>query len=125
MFDVYCMPESKKIDDLLRELQLRRMHMAIVLNEFVGFYVVVTFKDISEELVCDIMDESDTDEVADITDIIEIGEVLYMVDTQARVNLLNKRFESAFRKIWVATKSSATITLPSSSPRCGDAKFSN
>ena len=90
MFDVYCVPESKKIDDLLRELQLRRMHMAIVLDEFGGFSGVVTFEDILEELVGDIMDESDTDEVADI---IEIGEGLYMVDAQARVNLLNERFE--------------------------------
>ena len=37
MYDVYCVPESKKIDDLLRELQLRHMHMAIVLDEFSGF----------------------------------------------------------------------------------------
>lgn len=89
MFDVYCVPESKKIDDLLRELQLRRMHMAIVLDEFGGFSGVVTFEDILEELVGDIMDESDTDEVADI---IEIGEGLYLVDAQARVTLLNEHF---------------------------------
>lgn len=90
MFDVYCVPESKKIDDLLRELQVRRMHIAIVLDEFGGFSGVVTFEDILEELVGDIMDESDGDEVADI---IEIGEGLYMVDAQARVTQLNERFE--------------------------------
>ncbi|HJJ89917.1 MAG TPA: hemolysin family protein [Methanocorpusculum sp.] len=89
MYDVYCVPESKKIDVLLRELQLRRMHMAIVLDEFGGFSGVVTFEDILEELVGDIMDESDTDEVADI---IEIGDGLYMVDAQARVLLLNEHF---------------------------------
>ncbi|HJK01205.1 MAG TPA: hemolysin family protein, partial [Methanocorpusculum sp.] len=89
MYDVYCVPESKKIDVLLRELQLRRMHMAIVLDEFGGFSGVVTFEDILEELVGDIMDESDTDEVADI---IEIGDGLYMVDAQTRVLLLNEHF---------------------------------
>ena len=89
LFDVYCVPESKKIDDLLRELQVRRMHMAIVLDEFGGFSGVVTFEDILEELVGDIMDESDGDEVADI---IEIGEGLSMVDAQARVTLLNEHF---------------------------------
>ncbi len=89
MFDVYCVPESKKIDDLLRELQVRRVHMAIVLDEFGGFSGVVTFEDILEELVGDIMDESDGDEVDDI---IELGEGIYMVDAQVRVNLLNERF---------------------------------
>ncbi|MDO5845534.1 MAG: hemolysin family protein, partial [Methanocorpusculum sp.] len=64
MIDVYCVPESKKIDDLLRELQVRRVHMAIVLDEFGGFSGVVTFEDILEELVGDIMDESDGDEVS-------------------------------------------------------------
>ena len=63
--------------------------MAIVLDEFGGFSGVVTFEDILEELVGDIMDESDGDEVADI---IEIGEGLYMVDAQARVTLLNEHF---------------------------------
>ncbi|MDV0442780.1 hemolysin family protein [Methanorbis rubei] len=89
MFDVYCVPESKKIDDLLRELQVRRVHMAIILDEFGGFSGVVTFEDILEELVGDIMDESDGDEVADI---IEIDGGLYMVDAQARVTLLNEHF---------------------------------
>ncbi|MDR3101721.1 MAG: hemolysin family protein [Methanocalculaceae archaeon] len=89
MFDVYCVPESKKIDDLLRELQVRRMHMAIVLDEFCDFSGVVTLEDILEELVGDIMDESDGDEVADI---IEIGKGLYMVDAQVRVTQLNERF---------------------------------
>ena len=90
MLDVYCVPESKKIDVLLRELQVRRVHIAIVLDEFGGFSGVVTFEDILEELVGDIMDESDGDEVSDI---IPIGEGLYMIDAQVRVALLNERFD--------------------------------
>ncbi|MDO5844651.1 MAG: hemolysin family protein [Methanocorpusculum sp.] len=89
MIDAYFVPESKKIDDLLRELQVRRVHMAIVLDEFGGFSGVVTFEDILEELVGDIMDESDGDEVSDI---IEIGQGLYMLDAQTRVAQLNERF---------------------------------
>lgn len=89
MIDVYCVPESKKIDDLLRELQVRRLHMAIVLDEFGGFSGVVTFEDILEELVGDIMDETDVDEVSDI---IEIGKGMYMVDAQTRVALINEEF---------------------------------
>ncbi|HJJ28667.1 MAG TPA: hemolysin family protein [Methanocorpusculum sp.] len=89
MIDAYCVPESKKIDDLLRELQVRRMHMAIVLDEFGGFSGVVTFEDVLEELVGDIMDETDVDEVSDI---IELSPGLYMVDAQTRVGLLNEEF---------------------------------
>ena len=90
MVDVYCVPESKKIDDLLRELQVRRLHMAIVLDEFGGFSGVVTFEDIMEELVGDIMDETDVDEVSDV---IEINPRMYIVDAQVRVGRLNERFE--------------------------------
>ncbi len=92
MVDVYCVPESKKIDDLLRDLQVRRTHIAIVLDEFGGFSGVVTFEDILEELVGDIMDETDVDEVEDI---IEVGAGMYMLDAQVRVSLLNERFEIA------------------------------
>ncbi len=90
MVDVYCVPESKKIDDLLRELQVRRLHMAIVLDEFGGFSGVVTFEDIMEELVGDIMDETDVDEVSDV---IEINPRMYIIDAQVRVGQLNERFE--------------------------------
>lgn len=89
MVEVYCVPESKKIDELLRDLQVRRVHLAIVLDEFGGFSGVVTFEDILEELVGDIMDETDVDEVDDI---IEISAGMYMLDAQVRVAQLNERF---------------------------------
>ena len=90
MVEVYCVPESKKIDDLLRDLQVRRVHLAIVLDEFGGFSGVVTFEDILEELVGDIMDETDVDEVEDI---IELSQGMYMLDAQVRVSQLNEHFE--------------------------------
>ena len=90
MVDVYCVPESKKIDDLLRELQVRRVHMAIILDEFGGFSGVVTIEDILEELVGDIMDETDVDEVSDI---IVVSPSMYIIDAQVRVVQLNERFE--------------------------------
>ena len=90
MVEVYCVPESKKIDDLLRDLQVRRVHLAIVLDEFGGFSGVVTFEDILEELVGDIMDETDVDEVEDI---IEISQGMYMLDAQVRVSQLNEYFD--------------------------------
>ncbi len=56
---VYFVPETKKIDMLLRELQRRRMHMAIVINEYGGVEGIVTMEDIIEEIVGEIEDEYD------------------------------------------------------------------
>ena len=56
---VYFVPETKKIDALLRELQRRRMHMAIVINEYGGVEGIATREDIIEEIVGEIEDEYD------------------------------------------------------------------
>ncbi|HJJ36407.1 MAG TPA: hemolysin family protein [Methanocorpusculum sp.] len=89
MSDVYCVPESKHVDDLMREMQAHRLQMAVILDEFGGFSGIVTFEDIIEELVGDIMDESDVDEVSDI---IVISPTTYVIDAQVRVSQLNERF---------------------------------
>jgi putative hemolysin len=52
-------PETKRIDDLLREMQRGRLHMAIVVDEYGGSTGVVTLEDIVEEIVGDIRDEHD------------------------------------------------------------------
>lgn len=59
---VYFVPETKKIDTLLKELQRRRMHMAIVINEYGGVEGIVTMEDIIEEIVGEIEDEYDFDD---------------------------------------------------------------
>ncbi len=56
---VYFVPETKKIDALLKELQRRRMHMAIVINEYGNAEGLVTMEDIIEEIVGEIEDEYD------------------------------------------------------------------
>jgi gliding motility-associated protein GldE len=58
----YFVPETKKINDLLKEFQLRKIHMAIVIDEYGGTSGIVTLEDILEEIVGDITDESDEDE---------------------------------------------------------------
>jgi putative hemolysin len=55
----YFVPEAKKVDELLRELQERGVHMAIVVDEYGGMAGVVTLEDIVEEIVGDIRDEFD------------------------------------------------------------------
>jgi len=57
--EAYFIPESKRINDLLTELQLKRIQIAIVLDEFGGTAGMVTLEDIVEELVGEIQDEYD------------------------------------------------------------------
>ena len=59
----YFVPESKKIDDLLKEFQSKRVHLAIVVDEFGGTQGIVTMEDILEEIFGEINDEFDDDEI--------------------------------------------------------------
>lgn len=58
----YFVPETKKIDDLLREFQENKVHIAIVVDEFGGTSGLITLEDILEEIVGEINDEYDDDE---------------------------------------------------------------
>ena len=57
----YFVPEAKMIDDLLEEFRTKKIHMAIVVDEFGGTSGIVTMEDILEEIVGDINDEYDDD----------------------------------------------------------------
>ena len=59
-------PDSKRIDELLKEMQRTRNHMAIVVDEYGGTAGVVTIEDILEEIVGEITDEYDGDEVPEV-----------------------------------------------------------
>jgi putative hemolysin len=59
----YFVPESKKIDDLLKEFQEKHMHLAIVVDEYGGTSGLVTLEDIMEEVIGEIEDEFDEEEI--------------------------------------------------------------
>jgi gliding motility-associated protein GldE len=59
----FFVPESKKLDDLLKDFQERKMHMAIVVDEYGGSSGIVTLEDILEEIVGDITDEFDDEAI--------------------------------------------------------------
>lgn len=58
----YFVPETKKINVLLKEFQVKKIHMAVVIDEYGGTAGIVTLEDILEEIVGEITDETDDDE---------------------------------------------------------------
>ncbi len=85
IYDPFFVPDTKKIDDLLKELQVRKTQMAVVLDEYSSFVGIVTVEDILEELVGDILDEFDMEE----QDFQQISEGVYAVDSSMWVEDLN------------------------------------
>lgn len=69
--NVLYVPESKKIDELLREFQTKKTHMAIIVDEYGGSAGIATLEDIMEEVVGDIKDEFDQDEEIEFIKIAE------------------------------------------------------
>jgi len=61
--DPYFVPEHKKIDDILSQFRKRKIHFAIVVDEYGGSLGIITMEDILEEIIGDIQDESDKNEV--------------------------------------------------------------
>jgi CBS domain containing-hemolysin-like protein len=77
----FFVPVSKHIDDLLRELRRKRVHIAVVVDEYGGVSGIVCMENIIEEIVGDIQDEFDHE----TEDVLKLGEGIWLCD--ARVNL--------------------------------------
>ena len=66
MRPAFMVPDSRQADDLLKDMQAARVHMAIVVDEYGGTAGIVTIEDVVEEIVGDITDEYDTEEVPEV-----------------------------------------------------------
>jgi CBS domain containing-hemolysin-like protein len=86
MRPAYFVPETKHINELLKELQAKHMHMAVITDEFGGISGVVTIEDIIEEIVGEIQDEHD-EEVA-IVD--AVGENIFLINAVSGVEDVNE-----------------------------------
>ena len=97
--DPIYIPESKKIDDLLREFQEKKVHLAVVVDEYGGTSGLVTLEDVLEEIVGEIADEFDEE---DITHSV-LDEFTYLME--AKTPLLDAyRILQLDEEVWEAAK---------------------
>ena len=90
MRPAFFVPESKRVDEMLTEFQDRRVHIAIVVDEYGGVAGIVTIEDLLEESVGEIQDEFDTDEPVIERD--PSGEAV--VDARMPVDAFNAEFDA-------------------------------
>jgi CBS domain containing-hemolysin-like protein len=81
-------PETKRIEEILREFQLRKLQMAIVIDEWGSVEGLITIEDVLEEIVGEIQDEFDEDEAA----IEPLGDGSFAVDGRIPITDVNERF---------------------------------
>jgi len=84
---IWC-PDSKPVDELLREMQSKRVHLVVVVDEFGGTAGMATIEDILEEIVGEITDEYDEEN----TDVTQLGEGRYRVSSRLPVDELGDIF---------------------------------
>lgn len=88
----FFVPESKRIDSLLREFKRRHLHIAIAIDEYGGVSGIVTMEDIIEEIVGDIQDEFDKEQ----EDILEISKNVWICDARVDLDDLNEALDAQF-----------------------------
>jgi len=88
----YFVPESKRIDSLLREFKRQHLHIAIVIDEYGGISGIITMEDIIEEIVGDIQDEFDKEK----EDILKVDENIWLCDARVDLDDLNEAIEAEF-----------------------------
>jgi CBS domain containing-hemolysin-like protein len=90
---LYEVPESKPIDDLLREMQKAKVQMALVIDEYGGIAGLVTLEDLIEEIVGEIEDEDEPEPIADEAEIVQLDDESYLVRGDVEVGKLERIFE--------------------------------
>ncbi len=83
----YFVPESKKLDSLLMEFQRRRVHIAVVVDEYGGTSGIVCLEDIIEEIVGEIQDEFDNE----TEELLKVSEGVYLCDARVNLEWLNEQ----------------------------------
>lgn len=92
MFDAYCIPETRNISLLFKEMQSKKVHIAVVVDEYGQTAGIVTMEDILEEIVGNIQDEYDEEE--ELISLIEDGS--YIINGQTTLEELEETFNIQF-----------------------------
>ncbi len=92
--EAYFVPEYKRIDELFREFQAHRIHMAIVVDEYGGTAGIVTMEDLVEEVFGEIRDEYDTESPLSFS----LGRGVFRVDGRLPVDELNDLLDASFQE---------------------------
>jgi CBS domain containing-hemolysin-like protein len=86
-------PDSKPLDDLLREMQRDRIHMALLVDEYGATAGLITIEDVLEEIVGEIADEYDTDEVAPVE---SLGDNTFRVSARLPIEDVGELYDIEF-----------------------------
>jgi putative hemolysin len=97
----YFVPETKRADALLKELQARNVHLAVVVDEYGGTSGLVTIENLIEEIVGDIRDEYDVDEEEDY---IDVGDGTFLIEASMDLDDLNDLLDCS-----IATEDADTL----------------
>lgn len=88
----YFVPEAKQVEALLLAFRKRRVHLAVVLDEYGGVEGIVTLEDVLEEIVGEIQDEYDDEEQG----VVALEPLRFLIDGGVTIRALNRRFELDF-----------------------------
>jgi CBS domain containing-hemolysin-like protein len=94
MRPAFFVPETKKVSDLLREMQKRQIHIAVVLDEYGSTAGLITIEDLIEEIVGEIADEYDREE----PEVVPLHDGTYRVDGRTSVDDLNDLLDAQLPK---------------------------
>ena len=113
----YFIPEYKRIDELLREFQANRIHMAIVVDEYGGTAGLVTIEDIMEEVFGEILDEYDKEALL----VKKLDDNSYLLDARIPIDDLNELLDTAFEDDGYESLGGMIYSLMGKIPRQHDA----
>ncbi|OLB51938.1 MAG: hypothetical protein DMD98_06185 [Candidatus Rokuibacteriota bacterium] len=112
----YYVPETKRIDDLLREMQRARTHMAVVVDEYGGSTGVVTLEDILEQIVGEIQDEHERAPAS----VERLPDGSYRVAARTNIDELNEAFDWTLPKRDYETVAGLVLATLGRIPRAGE-----
>ena len=112
----FFVPETKAVEDLLQDFRRKRVHMAIVIDEYGGTSGLVTIEDLLEEIVGDIQDEFDREEDWLISE----GDNVVLVDGRLNIAELEEHFDLEIPRDKFDTVGGYLVNLNGQVPACGE-----